>query len=336
MITVGKILYIMSDELYLSVDHDSVAIKHGEKILSRIPLISLSQIIIIAHASISEYLISDCNKHRVNISYISPYGRYIGTFNGKEIGNVTLRMKQYSAYGDQRRIDIAKNIVLGKTINQMAILAKYDAKNEKIRKTRNELAKEINVLLDCDSVEKILGVEGESASKYFSVFDDILTGCSVEMKFEERSRRPPKNRFNAILSLLYTIETTTCVAAISAYGLDPYLGFLHEIHPGRESLACDMVEEFRAPVIDAFVLKSVNLKKITAKDFEENEGIFSLTSDGRKKVLGDWEKFKEEKVYFKLYDKEVPIKILPFLQAQLMGQFLRGDIPEYPPFTDWR
>ncbi|HAP03937.1 MAG TPA: CRISPR-associated endonuclease Cas1 [Lachnospiraceae bacterium] len=336
MIVVGKVLYIMTDDLYLNVDHDSVEIGRDRKIITRIPLVSISQIIIIANITISAYLLSACNRAKISISYISPFGRYQGTFNGTEIGNVSLRMKQYDAFQNKEKIKIAKNIVLGKTVNQMALLAKYCSKHPDLEQIRSYLASEINVLLDSDSVEQIRGIEGDCAAKYFSVFDEILEGCDDELKFVERSRRPPKNRFNSLLSLLYMIETTTCIAAVSAYGLDPYLGFLHEIHPGRASLACDLVEEFRTPVIDAYVIKAINRKKIMVKDFEETEGYFSLTSEGKKKVLTDWEKYKEEKVEYKLWGKEVPIKILPFLQAQLMGQYLRGDISEYPPFTDWR
>ncbi|MCC6095627.1 MAG: CRISPR-associated endonuclease Cas1 [Eubacterium sp.] len=336
MIVVGKILYIMTDGLYLNVDHDSVEIGKDKRIITRIPLVSLSQIIVIANVTISAYLLSSCNRSKISISYISPFGRYLGTFNGTEVGNVSLRMKQYDAFKSEEKIKIAKNIVLGKTVNQMAFLARYSARHPNVEKVRSYLASEINVLLDSDSVEQIRGIEGDCAAKYFSTFDELLEGCDSEMKFVERSRRPPKNCFNSLLSLLYTIETTTCTAAVCAYGLDPYLGYLHEIHPGRASLSCDLVEEFRTPVIDSYVIKSVNLKKITAKDFEESEGTFSLTSEGKKKVLTDWEKYKETKVGYKLWDKEVPIKVLPFLQAQLLGQYLRGDISEYPPFTDWR
>lgn len=336
MIVVGKILYIMTDGLYLNVDHDSVEIGKDKKIITRIPLVSLSQIIVIANVTVSAYLLSSCSRSKVCVSYISPFGRYLGTFNGTEVGNVTLRMKQYDAFKSVDKIKIARNIVLGKTVNQMAFLARYSSRHPDIEKVRAYLASEINALLESNTVEQIRGIEGDCAAKYFSTFDELLERCDDDMKFRERSRRPPKNRFNSLLSLLYTIETTTCTAAISSYGLDPYLGYLHEIHPGRASLSCDLVEEFRTPVIDSFVIKSVNLKKITVKDFEESEGTFSLTSDGKKKVLADWEKYKEEKVEYKLWGKDVPIKLLPFLQAQLLGQYLRGDIPEYPPFTDWR
>lgn len=336
MIVIGKVLYIMTDGLYLNVDHDSIEIGKNKKLITRIPLVSLSQIIIIANVTISAYLLSSCSRAKISISYLSPYGKYLGTFYGSEIGNVALRMKQYEAFTNGTKISIAKNIVLGKTINQMALLAKYSSKYPDIEQTRSYLSSEIENLVDSNSVEQIRGIEGECAAKYFSTFDQLLDGCSDDMKFVERSRRPPKNRFNALLSLLYTIETTNCIAAISSYGLDPYLGYLHEIHPGRASLACDLVEEFRSPVIDAYIIKSINLKKISGKDFEELEGMYSLTPNGKKKVLTDWEKYKEEKVMYKLWGKEVPIKLLPYLQSQLLGQFLRGDIPEYPPFTDWR
>lgn len=336
MIVVGKVLYIMTDGIYLNVDHDSVEIGKDRKIITRIPLVALSQIIIISNVTISAYLIASCNRAKIRISYISPNGKFLGTFDGSEVGNVTLRMKQYEAFHSRIKICIAKNIVLGKTINQMALLSKYRSRYPGIDKIRSYLASEINSLMDSNSVEQVRGIEGECAAQYFSVFDKLLNGCCEELRFVERTRRPPKNRFNSLLSFLYTIETTTCVTAISAYGLDPYLGYLHEIHPGRASLACDLVEEFRSPVVDAYVIKSINLKKISANDFEEAGGTFSLTTDGKKKILSDWEKYKEEKVFYKLWGKEVPIKVLPFLQAQLLGQYLRGDIPEYPPFTDWR
>lgn len=336
MIEIGKTLYILSDQVYLQVDHDSVVVKQDRKILNRIPLVNIAQIIVIANAVISAYLIDACQRNRISISYISPHGRYIGTFYGRQIGNVMLRKRQYAADESDQKLAIAKNIVLGKIVNQMALLAKYEAKAESVKKARSLLARKIPDLLSCKDIARVRGVEGECAAGYFSVFDDILTGCEESMKFHERSKRPPKNRFNALLSLLYTLETTSCVSAVYAYGLDPFLGYLHEVHPGRESLACDLVEEFRAPVVDAFVLREVNLRKITEKDFEESEGRFSLSAAGKKNVLANWEKYKETRIYCKLYQKEVPIKILPYIQAQLLGQYLRGDIAEYPPFTDWR
>lgn len=155
---------------------------------------------------------------------------------------------------------------------------------------------------------------------------------STGMEFERRSKRPPENNCNALLSFLYTMLTLNCTAALESFGLDSAVGYLHELHPGRDSLSCDLIEEFRAPFVDRFVLTLINRKQVTQKDFESVSGNIQLKEMAKRKILTEWENSKNEKVSFPLYKKDVQRKLIPYLQAQLLAQYIRGDIPEYPPY----
>ena len=203
--------------------------------------------------------------------------------------------------------------------------SRIDNALEKIKGLIEELRK-------ADTIDRIRGLEGTISQIYFGTFDYMLKTQDLSMQFEKRSRRPPENNVNAMLSLLYTLLTLNCVAALETFGLDSYMGYLHELHPGRESLAMDLVEEFRAPLVDRFVLTLINRKQIKGEDFERTLNGVMIREKSRKVLLELWEKEKENNVFFPLYKKSVPKKVLPYLQAQLMSQYIRGDIEEYPPW----
>ena len=238
------------------------------------------------------------------------------------------------------RISTARNIVLGKAINSSTVLG-YTAKDAKetdklkINAAQEKINGLIAELKIANSIERIRGLEGTISQLYFGVFDCMIKSQDSSLVFEKRSRRPPENNTNAMLSLLYALLSLNCIAALETFGLDSYMGFLHELHPGRESLAMDLIEEFRAPLVDRFVLNLINRGQIKGDDFERTPNGVVLRKDSRKILMELWEKEKEVNVSFPLYKKTVPKKVLPYLQAQLMSQFIRGDIEEYPPWS-WR
>lgn len=342
---IKKVLYINANA-YLHCDHDAFVITQtcinetGEEVKQKhtIPALDVEQIIIFGQTTVSSYLLGHCNKHGIALSYISEYGTFYGKLCGSNIGNVLLRMEQYKIASTERKLEIAKSCVLGKSINQKNLLINASENAEtKSRERLIDASCKIGALLgdiaEAVAVESLRGVEGSIASIYFSAFDDMIKRKDTGMEFIERSKRPPENCCNAALSLLYTILISHCVAALESFGLEPYLGFLHEVLPGRKSLACDLVEEFRAPLVDHFILNLINRKQLTKNDFVTSDGDIRLKDACRKRVLLLWEQWKSEKVYFPLYEKEVERKMLPYLQAQLLAQYIRGDIPEYPPYV---
>ena len=339
MYKVNRVLYILNDKTYIHCELESFIVSVDGLEKSRIPSNLVSQIVIFGNTTVSNYFIKYCSEHKILVSYVSAFGTYYGGLRGKTVGNVLLRQKQYRLYDNhESRLNLARNIVLGKALNSKKVLeycardAKEDNKN-KLTDVQKKIEGMIRELKNADSLDRIRGLEGTIGQNYFSVFDCMIKAKEPEMLFVKRSRRPPENNTNAMPSLLYTLLTLNCVAALETFGLDSYMSFLHELHPGRESLAMDLVEEFRAPLVDRFVVSLINREQFKGKDFEEEADGILLNDKSRKRLLELWEKEKEEDIYFPLYKKSVSKKLLPYLQAQLLSQYIRGDIDEYPPWT---
>lgn len=180
---------------------------------------------------------------------------------------------------------------------------------------------------------QLLGLEGEAAKLYFGVFDHLVLQQQSDFRFTSRSRRPPLDNINALLSFAYTLLTRDCTAALESAGLDPYIGFMHRPRPGRRSLALDLMEELRAVYADRFVLSCVNRKIITAKHLQKQEsGAVLLTDDGRRAFLGAWQSKKQEQITHPFLKEKIPWGLVPYVQALLLARTLRGDLEAYPPF----
>ncbi len=338
MIDINKTLYILNDNTYLHVDHDSFLIECDDQ-KTRVPVNLIEQIIIFGSTSISDYFIRFCSENNIFVSYVSFYGKYYGGLRGKfKNSNIFLRQKQYRLYEDNSfRTSFSKNVVLGKILNQYGTLL-YAAKNTdeennvKLVYAAGQLKTSLAQLKESETIEEIRGVEGKASSTYFGVFDNMLKTSNKEMLFIKRSKRPPENNCNALLSFLYTLLNLNCIAALESFGLDSFLGYMHTLKPGRESLANDLIEEFRSPVVDRFVVTLINRKQIKPDDFEHKGTSIYLKEASRKKVLLLWEEDRNKTVFFPLYKRNAPKKLLPYLQAQLLAQYIRGDISEYPPY----
>ena len=337
MIKIGKVLYLLNDKTYIHCEQDTLLIKVEDEEKARVPAAIVEQIIIFGNTTVSNYLIKYCSENSILVSYVSMFGTYYGGLRGKSVGNVLLRQKQYSIYDDMdKRLPLVRNIVLGKGLNQRgglrkAIRASDGETAEKLAQAISLIGNQLSELRDAKTIETIRGIEGSIASVYFGVFDEMLKVKEDEMKFVKRSRRPPENNCNALLSFFYTMIMLNCISAVECAGLDSYMGFLHELRSGRESLALDLVEEFRAPLVDHTIVTWI--KQVTKNDFEVISGSICMKEDSRKRLLKLWEDEKEEMIWFPLYEKEVPKKLIPYLQAQLMAQYVRGDILEYPPWN---
>lgn len=338
MIQIRKTLYITEEDFFLHCTDSALEVRKKEEIIARIPPTAIEQIVFLTKATISSYLVKWCNDNEIRISYISQYGVYYGRMEGTTSGNVVLRRRQYQLLDTPKSIKLVQNILLAKFSNSVSVIKGMIKNSSEEDRAALEVAidniKRVSKdLYGLDNIDSLRGMEGQVAVIYYSVFDNMLKSKSENMKFKERSKRPPENNINALLSLLYTLETRDCVSAIESNGLDSYCGYLHTLRSGRESLACDLVEEFRAKIVDRFVIKNVNLSKINEKDFENINGHIKLKDESRKKVLMLWSEYKDENIDYPYEKKSYPIKLIPHLQARLLAEYIRGDIEEYPPWV---
>lgn len=337
---INKIIYITSDDLYIHCDNGSLALMKDKSIVTRIPVTAIEQIVIFGKATISSYVIKFCNDNHIMMTYVSEYGNLYGNIIGTWYGNVDLRDKQYRLQDSGRDIGFVRNILLGKMNNSRNVIMRCakDASDENadaLYQVAERLKAHISVLPELESIDALRIAEANAASEYFSVFDNMLKNDDRSMSFVKRSRRPPENNCNAIMSLLYTLFTGDCAAALAGNGLDVYKGYLHAVRAGRKSLACDLVEEFRACIVDKFVITMINRRQLTGNDFQTDAAGIRLKHTSLQRVLQEWEKYKTREIVHPLYHKKCEQKVLPYLQAQLMTQYIRGDIPEYPPFI-WK
>ena len=256
---------------------------------------------------------------------------------GKQSGNVLLRKAQFKQ-AETNAVNIARNIIAAKISNSRSVLYRHlrnHGENDVVKQAIAQISSALNRLKATENLDSIRGIEGEVASFYFGVFNElILPKVESEFAFSKRSRRPPLDRTNALLSFIYSIIGNDISAALQGVGLDPQVGFLHQDRPGRDSLAQDVLEEFRAWYADRLVLSLINRKQIKANDFVvEASGAIKLKDDARKEVLVALQNRKQETVVHPYLNEEVPIGLLPHVQAMLLNRHLRGDLAEYPPFV---
>ncbi len=274
---------------------------------------------------------------------MSRSGKFLARAEGAVSGNVYLRREQYRiADNEERSLAIARNIIIGKLYNSRYVIDRalrdhsLQVDVEKL-KSRSELLSQ--AILKCRNVtdiDTLRGIEGESAQLYFSVFDELILQQKDEFNFTVRSKRPPMDNVNALLSFAYSIATGMCTSALEAVGLDPYVGFMHTDRPGRRSLALDLVEEFRAIMCDRFVVSLINIRIIGNKDFDVREdSAVLLSEDGRKLFLTHWQSRKQETVTHPFLKEKVEWGLLPYVQALLLARYIRGDLDEYPMLL-WR
>lgn len=336
MFSVGKTVYLLTEGTYIHCENDTITfeMKNGTK--QRLAYHVVSEIIIFYNTTLSSYVMYQCSKHQIIVSYISTYGVYYGSFVGGFTGNVLLRKKQFDMIDSEKSVNYIRNLIGAKIYNSIWLLSYFGHHNDNrdtIKVVIGRLRDDICKLKIMTSVDEMRLLEASAASDYFSVFDWLLKTDDVDMKFQKRSKRPPLNNINALLSFFYTLAMNISGSALMCRGLDSECGYLHTLRSGRNSLACDLVEEFRACIVDRFVITIVNRKEVVSSDFEHNNDGIRLTDEARKKLLKKWEQYLDNTVVrHKLYDKDLSFRILFYEQAQLLAQYIRGDISEYPPF----
>jgi CRISPR-associated protein Cas1 len=330
-------LFIQTQEAHAFLKDDTVKVVLEKETILRVPLHHLGSICAFGVVHVSTPLMMRCAEDGRAVVFFDFGGRFKARVTGKTGGNVLLRAAQWGAAGEPgKALDVARSIVAGKLQNSRQVLmrAARETGNEAIGLMVDELAVAIRSLPDAETLDELRGCEGLAAQSYYSVFDELILVERSDFSFDIRSRRPPRNRTNALLSFLYSIGTSDCVAALEGVGLDPQLGFLHAMRPGRPSLALDLVEETRSVILDRLALNLINRRQIVPTDFEEHEGgSWLLSADGRKKVLAALQKRKQEEVRHPLFREKVPIGLIPHVQARILARHLRGDIPCYQPYT---
>lgn len=329
-------LYINTQGAYLHKERETLVIEINKQKAAQLPIHGIGGIFCFGNVLVSPYVLGFCGENAVNLAFFTEYGRFLARIQGKQSGNVLLRRTQYKV-ADENAVAIARNIVAAKIQAQKQVLQRQQ-RNHGVQSGLTQQITALNHILDTLKVtldlDKIRGYEGDAASRYFSVFQMLLTDSASGFNFSGRMRRPPTDAVNALLSFLYSILANDISAALQGVGLDPQVGFLHQERPGRDSLALDILEEFRAFIADRLVLTLLNRKQLKPTDFKtEASGAVMLSDDARKVVLQEYQARKQQKVRHLFLDEEVEIGLLPHVQALLLARHLRGDLADYPPFV---
>lgn len=321
-------LYITRQESYVHKERDTIVIKCGDDKLGQFPALTISNILCFGLVSVSPPLMGYCGESGIGLSFYTEYGRFLARVQGKQTGNVLLRRTQYRiADKPEQSNEIAKVMVGAKIANARTVLMR-EIRNHGEHSSLSAAVERLGYILkNCQtskSVPQTMGIEGEAAATYFSVFNTLIRDSGFQ--FNGRIRRPATDPVNALLSFIYSLITQECVSALMGVGLDPYVGFLHQDRPGRPSLALDLLEEFRAPWADRFVLTLLNRKQLQQKDFvSEASGAVRLTDDARKKVLVAFQERKQDEIMHPYLDEKIAYGLLPHCQALLLARHLRGD-----------
>lgn len=330
-------LYISTPESYLSKDGQNVVVSVRQQEVFRIPVINIEGIVTFGYMGASPGLMKLCSDNNVSLTFLSPHGRFISRIQGKTRGNVLLRKSQYLLSDDAARsLHLAQIIISGKIQNYRNILRRY-LRDYGFNVDVNNAAKLLDTykreIFRCKDKDMLIGVEGVAANHYFDVFPHLLTQQRDLFPFSGRSRRPPKDAINAMLSLAYTLLTNDVTAALETVGLDPYVGFLHTLRPGRTSLALDLVEELRAYMGDRFVLSLINRRQVSPKDFifQGDKGV-QLTENGRRTFLSAWQTRKKDTIVHPFLNEKISVGLVPYAQAMLLARYIRNDIDDYPVY----
>ena len=336
-------LYITSENSYLGLDGENIVVYEDQKETGRVPLHNLDGIISFGYRGTSPALMGACMQRNIPICYLSPQGNFLARITGKIRGNVLLREQQYVGSKDETiSLEIAKNCITGKVYNARWVLERAIRDHgmqidvDKVREASVQLKNSLDHIQNAESKDQLRGYEGEAASVYFGVFNELILQQKIDFVFQGRNKRPPLDNVNAMLSFVYTLLTNQIVSVLEVVGLDPYVGYLHTDRPGRASLALDLIEEFRSVYADRFVLSLINKKIVKASNFSKKENSAVMMDDElRKKILIEWQNKKKEVITHPFLKEKVEWGMLPYVQAMLLARYLRGDLDGYPVFL-WK
>ncbi|ALS21079.1 MULTISPECIES: type I-C CRISPR-associated endonuclease Cas1c [Paenibacillus] len=336
-------LFITQPDVYLSLDGDNIILLKEQEKLGRLPLHNLESIIAFGYTGASPALMGYCAERNISLVFFTMNGRFLARVIGESKGNVVLRKKQYAISEDEvLSAKIARNFIVGKIYNHKWIIERmtrdYPLRIDVAR--FKAISQQLSaIMLDvraCEDLERLRGLEGQAAVSYNKLFDSMILQQKEDFYFHSRSRRPPLDNVNAMLSFAYSLLAIDVASALEGVGLDAYVGFLHQDRPGRASLALDVMEELRGVYADKFVLSLINKKMVSNEDFLKKEnGAVMMRDEARKKFLTAWQSKKQEKITHPYLGEKISWGLVPHAQALLLARYLRNDLDEYPPFL-WK
>ncbi|MBB5353692.1 CRISPR-associated protein Cas1 [Haloferula luteola] len=336
-------LFVTLEGAYLRKDGAAVEICHEGESKLRVPLHNLDGIACFGwDISCSAILMAACAEAKVALSFHTPHGKFLAASNGFTSGNILLRREQYRrADHEPAAVSIASNMIAAKLANSRHVLmrtardhgSKCPERAFHLNQAADLLAIRIGLATRATTLDSLRGIEGDAGAAYFAAFPHLMVNHDPEIRMSGRSRRPPLDPINALLSFLYVLLMHDCRSALESCGLDAQCGFLHRDRPGRPSLALDLMEEFRAWLADRTALSLINRQQVTSRDFETKEnGAVLLRDDSRKKILTAWQERKQVEINHPFLDEKTTVGLLPHLQARLLARHLRGDLDAYPAF----
>ncbi|GKU82024.1 type I-C CRISPR-associated endonuclease Cas1c [Niallia sp. NCCP-28] len=336
-------LYITQSDVYLSLDGDNIVLQKDKEKIGRIPLHNLETVVSFGYTGASPALMGYCAEKNISIVFLTASGRFLARVIGKSKGNVILRKKQYKISEDEElSTKIARNFITAKIYNNKWMLERMKRDYplrlnvNQFKETSRHLSSIIQEVRLCKELERLRGLEGQAAISYNRLFNEMILQQKEDFFFYSRSRRPPLDNVNAMLSFAYTLLANDMASALEGVGLDAYVGFLHRDRPGRISLALDVMEELRGVYADRFVLSLINKKIFNKDDFYKKEnGAILMTDEARKKFLSAWQNKKQEKITHPYLGEKIQWGLVPHAQSLLLARYLREDLDEYPPFL-WK
>lgn len=336
-------LFVTQPEVYLSLDGHNLLLKKEKKEIGRVPLHNLESIVTFGYTGASPGLMGYCAERNISIVFLKMNGRFLARVIGKSQGNVVLRKKQYRISDDETASTlIARNFIVGKVFNHRWMIERVTRDHplridvEQFKDISKQLSSIMDEIMMCTNLEVLRGWEGQAAIAYNKVFDQMILQQKEDFNFKLRSRRPPRDKVNAMLSFAYVLLANDVASALETVGLDAYVGFLHRDRPGRVSLALDVMEELRGVYADRFVLTLINNKVMKSDDFVEKEnGAVLIKEESRKKFLAAWQNKKQEKLTHPFLKEKISWGLVPYAQSLLLARYLRGDLDQYPPFL-WK
>ena len=336
-------LFVMTEDVYLTLEGENTVAKKGQDSIARYPLHTLSNIITFTYAGASPALMGACAERNIGLSFCTPNGRFLARTTGPSQGNVLLRRKQYHEADDKEAsCQIVRNMISGKLFNSRWVLERLTRDHpdridkDAVKKAADIINAQQKSVQQAVSIDEIRGYEGVAAAGYFSVFDQMILRDKESFFFKERSRRPPLDNTNTMLSFAYSLLANECASALESVGLDAYVGFMHQDRPGRESLALDLMEELRPVMADRFVLTLINNRIIQRDHFiKEEQGAVRFTDQGRRQFVKAWQEKKKEQIMHPFLKEKIAWGLVPYVQALLLSRYLRGDLDGYPAFL-WK
>lgn len=336
-------LFVLSEDCYLALEGETVLVLAGEEKKGQFPLHTLESILCFSYKGASPALMGKCASDGINLAFLTPRGRFLARTTGQNPGNVLLRKTQYRVSDDEAQsLLLARSFLFGKVYNSRWSIERtrrdhaMRVNDGALAHASGLLAESLSPILGAEDLGSLRGLEGEAAAVYFGAFNEMILNQKEVFAFTGRSRRPPLDPINALLSFAYSLLANRCAAALESVGLDAYVGFLHRDRPGRASLSLDLMEELRPLFADRFVLTLINNRVLREEHFDRQPGgAVWLTEEGRKAFLAAWQSRLAESITHPYLKEKMQWGLVPFVQALLLARYLRGDLDAYPPFL-WK